>query len=52
MNNRLSIFPAAEADVDAAAQFIARDNLAAALRFYDCVARDIGAILQDELANE
>jgi toxin ParE1/3/4 len=37
MNNRLSIFPAAEADVDAAAQFIARDNLAAALRFYDCV---------------
>lgn len=37
MKFRLSVFPAAESDVDAAAQFIARDNLDAALRFYDSV---------------
>jgi toxin ParE1/3/4 len=37
MKFRLSIFPAAENDVDAAARFIAQDNLAAALRFYDSV---------------
>jgi toxin ParE1/3/4 len=37
MKFALTIFPAAEADVDAAARFIAQDNLPAALRFYDCV---------------
>jgi len=37
MKYRLSILPAAAADVDAAALFIARDNLSAALRFYDAV---------------
>jgi toxin ParE1/3/4 len=33
----LTIFPAADTEVDAAAQCIARDNLSAALRFYDSV---------------
>jgi len=37
MKFSLNIFPAAEADVDEAAQFIAKDNLPAALRFYDAV---------------
>ena len=41
----LSIFPAAEADVDSAAQFIAADNLAAALRFYDSVDSTYSQIL-------
>ena len=44
MKYRLRVFPAAEADVDSAAQFIARDNLAAALRFYDCVDSTYGRI--------
>lgn len=33
----LRILPAADGDVDAAASFIAQDNLEAALRFYDAV---------------
>jgi toxin ParE1/3/4 len=37
MKYQLRIFPAAEADVDDAALFIAQDNLQAALRFYDAV---------------
>ena len=35
MKCRLRIYPAAEADVDDAALFIARNSLNAALRFYD-----------------
>jgi toxin ParE1/3/4 len=31
------ILPAADADVDSAAEYIAQDNLDAALRFYDAV---------------
>jgi len=34
---RLRIYPAAEADVEDAALYIVRDNLDAALRFYDAV---------------
>jgi plasmid stabilization system protein ParE len=37
MKYRLRISPAADADVDEAALFIAQDNLHAALRFYDAV---------------
>ncbi|MGD0768048.1 MAG: type II toxin-antitoxin system RelE/ParE family toxin [Tepidisphaeraceae bacterium] len=37
MNYKLRILPAADADVDDAALFIARDNLATALKFYDAV---------------
>ncbi len=37
MKYRLRIYPAADADVDDAALFIAQDNLNAALRFYDAV---------------
>jgi toxin ParE1/3/4 len=37
MKYRLRILPAADADVDDAAEFIARDSLARALRFYDAV---------------
>jgi len=37
MRYRLRIYPAAEADVDDAALFIARDSLDVALRFYDSV---------------
>jgi toxin ParE1/3/4 len=37
MSNRLRILPAADADVDEAALFIARDSIEAALRFYDAV---------------
>jgi plasmid stabilization system protein ParE len=37
MKYRLRISPAADADVDAAALFIAQDNLPAALRFFDAV---------------
>ena len=37
MKFRLRIYPTAEADVDAAALFIARDNFEAAMRFYDAV---------------
>src|SRR5580704_11208886 len=37
MKYQLRIYPAAEADVDDAALFIAQDNLQAALRFYDAV---------------
>lgn len=37
MSYRLRILPAADADVDDAALIIARDNLPAALRFYDAV---------------
>jgi toxin ParE1/3/4 len=39
MRYRLRITPAADADVDAAAGFIAQDSLQAALRFYDAVDR-------------
>jgi len=39
MTYGLRILPAADADVDAAAAFIARDSLDAALRFYDAVDR-------------
>jgi len=39
MSHGLRILPAAEADVDAAAMYIARDNLDAALRSYDAVER-------------
>jgi toxin ParE1/3/4 len=37
MSRALRILPAADADVDAAAAYIAQDNLDAALRFYDAV---------------
>jgi toxin ParE1/3/4 len=37
MKYRLVITPAADADVDSAAAFIARDNIQAALRFYDAI---------------
>jgi toxin ParE1/3/4 len=37
MKYRLRILPAADADVDDAALFIAQDNLDAALRFYDAI---------------
>lgn len=37
MSPGLRILPAADADVDAAALFIARNNLNAAMRFYDAV---------------
>lgn len=37
MSHRLRIRPAADADVDGIAAYIARDNLDAALRFYDAV---------------
>lgn len=37
MSYRLTIYPAAERDIDDAAVFIANDNLPAALRFYDAV---------------
>jgi toxin ParE1/3/4 len=37
MTYRLRILPAADADVDEAALFIARDNFDAAMRFYDAV---------------
>ena len=37
MNYKLRILPAADADVDDAALFIAKDNLTAALKFYDAV---------------
>ena len=37
MKYTLRITPAAEADVDEAATFIAEDSLNAALRFYDAV---------------
>ena len=37
MNYGLRIWPAADADVDQVAALIARDNLSAALRFYDAV---------------
>lgn len=37
MKYRLRILPAADADVDAAALYIAQDNLEAAMRFYDAV---------------
>jgi toxin ParE1/3/4 len=37
MKYRLRIYPSADADVEDAALFIARDNLNAALRFYDAV---------------
>jgi len=39
MSYRLRILPMADADVDEAGLFIARDNLDAALRFYDAVER-------------
>lgn len=39
MNYSLRILPAADADVDGAADYIAQDNLDAALRFYDAVSR-------------
>ena len=39
MTYSLRILPAADADVDAAADYIAQDNLDAALRFYDAVSR-------------
>jgi toxin ParE1/3/4 len=39
MKYRLSIYPTAEADVDDAALFIAKDSIEAALRFYDSVER-------------
>jgi toxin ParE1/3/4 len=37
MKYKLRILPAAEVDVDEAAIFIARNNLTAALKFYDAV---------------
>lgn len=37
MKYRLRIYPAANADVDEAASFIAQDSIEAALRFYDAV---------------
>ena len=37
MKYRLRIYPAADADVDGAAFFIAQDSVEAALRFYDAV---------------
>jgi toxin ParE1/3/4 len=37
MNYGLRILPAADADVDETAEYIARDSLDAALRFYDAV---------------
>jgi toxin ParE1/3/4 len=37
MSYLLRILPTADADVDAAAAYIAHDNLDAALRFYDAV---------------
>ena len=38
MSHGLRILPAADADVDAAAFFIAQDSVDAALRFFDAVA--------------
>jgi len=46
MSHALRILPAADADVDAAAAFIARDNLNAALRFYDAVERTCRELAQ------
>ena len=37
MSYSLRILPAADADVDAGAAYIARDNLEAALHFYDAI---------------
>ena len=37
MKDQIRVLPAAHADVDETASFIARDNLPAALRFYDAV---------------
>jgi plasmid stabilization system protein ParE len=39
MKYRLRIYPAANADVDNAAMFIAQDNISAALRFSDAVGK-------------
>jgi toxin ParE1/3/4 len=41
MKYRLRVYPAADADVDDAALFIAQDNLNAALRFYDAVEKTL-----------
>jgi len=46
MSHALRILPAADADVDAAAEFISRDNLEAALRFYDAVERTCRELAQ------
>lgn len=37
MSHSMRILPAADADVDGAANYICKDNLEAALRFYDAV---------------
>jgi toxin ParE1/3/4 len=42
----LRILPAAQADVDAAAAYIAQDNFDAGMRFYDAVERAMGEIAQ------
>ena len=39
MRYEVRVLPAAQADVHMCAEFIARDNLTAALRFYDAVER-------------
>ena len=41
MKYKLRILPAAEVDVDEAAIFIARNNLTAALKFYDACRPDL-----------
>ena len=42
MSHVLRILPAADADMDEIALYIARDNLGAALRFYDAVETTFG----------
>jgi plasmid stabilization system protein ParE len=44
MKYAVRIRPAVDADVDGAAVFIARDNIGAALRFYDAVERTLRQI--------
>jgi toxin ParE1/3/4 len=47
MKYRLRIYPAAVADVDEAALYIAQNSLDSALRFYDAVDRTFHGIRQD-----
>jgi toxin ParE1/3/4 len=44
MNYRLSLTPAAEADIAAAALYIARNSLSAGIRFYDAIDKTLQQI--------
>jgi len=44
MKYSLALTPAADADIDEAAQYIARDSVPAALRFYDAVDQSLREI--------